>query len=51
MNTVALIIFHARQSAHMAMYFLSRRKVNQVIRALTGRSRRTVPVTGGGRWR
>jgi hypothetical protein len=51
MNTVALIVFHARQTAHMAMYFLNRRRLNQFMRLLTGRSRRTVPVTGGGRWR
>lgn len=50
MNAVPLIVFHLRQTAHMAMYFLSRRRLNQIIRVLTGRSRRAVPVTGG-RWR
>jgi hypothetical protein len=50
MNGLALLVFHLRQSVHMAMYFLSRRKLNQFVRVLTGRSRRTVPVTGG-RWR
>lgn len=49
MNGLALLVFHLRQSAHMAMYFLSRRKLNQVVRVLTRRSRRSVPITG--RWR
>jgi hypothetical protein len=50
MNGFALLVFHLRQSAHMAMYFLNRRRINQVVRVLTGRSRKGVPVTGG-RWR
>ena len=50
MNALALLVFHLRQSAHMAMYFLNRRRLNQVVRVLTGRSRRAVPITGE-RWR
>jgi hypothetical protein len=50
MNAIALILFHARQTAHMATYFFNRRRLNQFMRLLTGRSRRTVPVTGE-RWR
>ncbi len=50
MTGFSLILFHLRQTGHMASYFINRRRLNQMVRLVTGRSRRAVPVTGG-RWR
>jgi hypothetical protein len=46
MTGFSLILFHLRQTVHMAAYFLGRRRLNQIGRIFTGRSRRAVPVAG-----
>lgn len=50
MNAASLFLFHMRQAVHMSLYFLNRKRFNQLLRLITGRSRRAVPIAGG-RWK